>query len=61
MANDDDDMSAVADMSAAHAADRAMPSFCVRDWSMVRLALSLRQTLAGELDRPPVERAPLAS
>jgi hypothetical protein len=26
----DDDMSAVADMSAAHAVDRAMPSFCAR-------------------------------
>jgi len=34
MPNDDDDMSAVADMSAAHAVDRAMPSFCVRDWSV---------------------------
>jgi len=27
MPNDDDDMSAIADMSAAHAVDRAMPSF----------------------------------
>ncbi len=37
MPNDDDDMSAIADMSAAHAVDRAMPSFCMRAWSVVRL------------------------
>jgi hypothetical protein len=37
MPNDDDHISALADMSSAQAVDRSMPS--IRDWSVVRVSV----------------------
>jgi len=42
MPNEDDDMSAIADMSSAHAVEGAMPSFRMHDWSSMRALYCVR-------------------
>src|SRR5207247_8946476 len=57
MPNDDDDMSAIADMSSAHAVERAMHSFCMRDWSSMRALYCVRgagRNLRAHVDAVPV-------